>query len=444
MRVVRTNVDPSLGDRIGRINTAGINKVAGLERIIATGGEESTFDNYKLHQFFSSGDLIVYEPGWADVFLVGAGGNGGLPYYGGTGFGYSTSGGGGGGEVKQTRIYLDRGTYKVTVGSGASSIGSLISAAKGEDGKGIDGGDSGNGFIGGSGHPVGNWGWGCGGGAGASQNGGSVFSAGGNGADGGIGIASDFTGVMKAYAGGGGGGGGHSGGEGKYGGGNGGCNGAGEDGQANSGGGGGGAGNAPYGGAGGTGFVAIKYITNTNGYYVDAKVAKGAMNYSYIPKMLNNNTDENYFNNFIVGMRTPFNPTPSADSYKFFNKDWNDYIQIPVSTNSVYYYMNIIMDKPVRLWKIVMKVSCTGSTPWADNMYAALFYGNGYWSVGSQISDTFNTPSGSTITHTSTFPPTEKVDNYTIRIWGSGIDNQWSGRLYEVELYPYFDKYIRV
>ena len=446
MRIVRTDVDPSLGDKVGRTDIANTDQVAAIERLIATGGDVSILGNMKCHQFKSSGSFVVQEAGWADVFIIGKGGDGGNPAYGGSGIGYASAGGGGGGDVKFGRVYFDKGTHSVVLGSTKTNIGDLICASAGMPGSGVDGGDSGSGFEGGPGYSSGTYAnWAGGGGAGHIENGQGVYAATGSGGDGGMGTSSDFTGTFKRYGGGGGGGGASSGGKGKSGGGDGGSRSNGGAGQPNSGGGGGGGSGAPSGGAGGSGFVAIKYITNTDGYYTDAKVTKGPMDYSYIPKMINDTTFENTDAPFAVsGWRA--GPTITnfwSGYYIAFNQNWADSILFQENNGTVMMF-KITMDEPVSLWKMKVKTEGIANNVWALAFNTALHYTAHGFNYGDAISPICSSPVGSIVTHEVTFTPSKKTRDYTLICWSSNILNNWWGRIYEVELYHYYHKYIRV
>lgn len=68
--------------------------------------------NYRLHKFLTSSQLEVLVAGTVEYLIVGGGGSGGNG---------NTGGGGGGGRVIKGSIYLDAGTYAITVGDGGAS-----------------------------------------------------------------------------------------------------------------------------------------------------------------------------------------------------------------------------------------------------------------------------------------------------------------------------------
>lgn len=216
-----------------------------------------------------------------DVLMVG-GGAGGKTWG-----GYGGAGGGGAAKVETFTYQFVKGlTWTVTIaGGGAGSTAGSASSLRYVPANNMSlyylqtatglvnnqtgaGGDSGNGYTGGSSGSNGGTGVGGGGGAGAGAVGTSVPSGivGGNG---GIGIVNNYqTGSNIYYGGGGGGGCGQQtagpGGSGGTGGGGAGCNfnvGPGSAATANTGGGGGGATGGSAGGAGGSGIVVIRYLT---------------------------------------------------------------------------------------------------------------------------------------------------------------------------------------
>lgn len=263
--------------------------------IEAIGGIVTEVGNYTIHTFTSSGTFEITDGmGEVEYFVVGGGG----------GTGPRIQGGGGGGGVVQGVTTLGSGSYSVNVGAGGaaalttnqndlgnngssssfSDIATAIGGGRGGSASDRDGagGGSGGGARGNSSGSVGGTavlgqgndgganssGRGGAGGGGAGEKGQDGQSPSYTGGDGGDGIASDFSGTMTYYAGGGAGGAGDglgraSGGLG--GGGDGGQTSSedGQDGAANTGGGGGAggfSGNAnAYGGSGGSGIVMVRY-----------------------------------------------------------------------------------------------------------------------------------------------------------------------------------------
>jgi hypothetical protein len=184
---------------------------------------------YDVYEFLGSGELVVSEPGFADVLVIGGGGGGGIP---------GGGGGGAGGVLDAANGYLNDGTVKVVVGAGGSGwnyegfgrIGLTGSASIVGDLYGLGGGGGGgNGrmgdaYPGGSGGGAGasagknggagTFGQGNAGGGGAAQNkasgGGGAGEAGHTGSGphgaGGDGTSSSITGSPVTRGGGGGGG----------------------------------------------------------------------------------------------------------------------------------------------------------------------------------------------------------------------------------------------
>jgi hypothetical protein len=277
----------------------------------ASGGTTSTYGNYTIHTFTSSGTFAVTTGGPID-YLVVAGGGGGGSHIGG--------GGGAGGMLTATNYTIASGNHSITIGGGGSGststndtagdggntvFGSIATATGGgHGGSGYsDGGDGGSG--GGVGHGTGSGGGTPGSGtsgqgnsggngnqtgAHSSGGGGGKSAVGGTGAQGGTagsggnGEQWNLDGLGYYYAGGGGGGGmnaaagnggqggggggtsenagdGSGGGSARNNGGAGGGDPAG-NGGANTGGGGGGGGHGSQdGGNGGSGIVIIRYET---------------------------------------------------------------------------------------------------------------------------------------------------------------------------------------
>jgi len=275
----------------------GVDNIAPISSISATGGAESTYSlegvSYKVHTFTSSGVLTVINAGLVD-YLVVAGGGGG-----------ASGGGGAGGYLTGTGFGVN-GSIAVTVGSGgASGAGDGLSATNGTDSvfssitsigggggaranaSGLSGGSGGAGGAesnaaaqrpGGSGttgqgNAGGNFAgfnsspYPTGGGGGAGAAGSNAINATTSG-DGGVGLSSSITGTSVFYAGGGGGGMYYSGGSRGLGGNGGGGNGGGgagtnnpapQSGTPNTGGGGGGNSSGQTGGSGGSGIVIVRY-----------------------------------------------------------------------------------------------------------------------------------------------------------------------------------------
>lgn len=84
----------------------------------ATGGTETVIeqggDYYRVLTLLENGNIEVTSPGTFDLLLVGAGGPGGAATFGGMG-------GGSAGDVIAQPIYLEVGTYAITVGPGGIS-----------------------------------------------------------------------------------------------------------------------------------------------------------------------------------------------------------------------------------------------------------------------------------------------------------------------------------
>ncbi len=247
--------------------------------IAATGGTITYYHNgsvnFTIHTFTSSGTFTVTNQGDVEYLIIGGGGGGG---------GYCGGGGGGGEVVSNTSYPVGTSAYPIFVGLGGfgggkawvnggkgenSSFGNIV-AVGGGGGKQYDGGDSGNGYVGGIAYTTGRvLGGGGGGGSSAGYNPPNTVIGG----QGGTGVESSISGVSKRYAGGGGGGtyvvtsGVLTGGTGVDGGGDGGgCRGTynGIAGENNTGGGGGGGSygaGGGYGRDGGSGTVIIRYLT---------------------------------------------------------------------------------------------------------------------------------------------------------------------------------------
>lgn len=251
-------------------NTLNIN-VAGLP----TGGTITTYSNYRVHTFTSSGNFVsgVGFTLATDWLIVGSGGGGG----------YDVGGGGGaGGYIYQaSQTTTANTTYPIVIGSGGAGGPGGTSAGNGSDttakgftaiggggggnyqaGSGASGGSggggagygtttyggsgtSGQGYAGGDG--VVSYGInGTGGGGGGAGSAGSPSANNGSGfANGGSGIANSITGTSVTYATGGKGGGDNWTGE--------------QPGAANTGNGGDGSGLSSTGRSGGSGIVIVRY-----------------------------------------------------------------------------------------------------------------------------------------------------------------------------------------
>ena len=92
----------------------------------ASGGTASVVDSAdRVHVFSESGTFAATGRGWAEVLVVGGGGAGGHTCGG---------GGGGGGVVHAGRVFLEPGTYAVTVGAGGTMTnGTTASKVPGGD-----------------------------------------------------------------------------------------------------------------------------------------------------------------------------------------------------------------------------------------------------------------------------------------------------------------------
>ena len=99
-------------------------------RFTIEGGTQSTFGNYTLFTFTSSGTASVSGSGDIDVLVVGGGGAGGLPS-GNSNFG---GGGGAGGLVWVTGYNVSSGNYNVVVGNGGAKDNST-NGARGNSGQ---------------------------------------------------------------------------------------------------------------------------------------------------------------------------------------------------------------------------------------------------------------------------------------------------------------------
>lgn len=252
--------------------------VGSVSSLTISGGVLTSDSTYYYRTFTTSGNLIVSGGSLtANILVIGGGGGGqDATVY---------AGGGGAGQIiSTTNTILNANGYACTIGAGgahgatpglgsSSTFGSLITATGAltippNPGNG-NGGESGNGYLGGTNNYNSSYGGGGGGGATSAGQNGLPSNFGGSGGAGSTAFSSwayvTGTGVSGSYGGGGGGGGGISnagtGGSATSGGGAGGSGGTvlnGYSGTANTGGGGGGAGNN-VGGNGGSGLIIVQY-----------------------------------------------------------------------------------------------------------------------------------------------------------------------------------------
>lgn len=264
---------------------------SGVGAAVYSDANTGTYTGYAYKTYNDSGTLTVTQAGLADILLVAGGGPGGSGSF------YGAGGGGGGGVLELTGVYLEVGTYTVTIGGGGAAgslqgsptffgpfyavgggLGGAYDTTRGNLGgytPGINGGSggggnthtntssnpgagiSGQGFAGGTGVlSTANTGQGSGGGGGASAVG--ANGSGTVGGNGGAGKTTTITGASETL-GGGGGGYGTTKGTGGAGGGGAAAAGTGVAGGLNTGGGGGGGyTGAATGGAGGKGRVTIR------------------------------------------------------------------------------------------------------------------------------------------------------------------------------------------
>lgn len=97
-----------------------------MDLVKAEGGTRSTFQNYIIHTYTSSGDFTVYHKGIIEYLLVGGGGGGG---------GWAGSGGGGGGGVVTGRTKILPGVYQIIVGAGGTSGNDIGDARNSSSGR---------------------------------------------------------------------------------------------------------------------------------------------------------------------------------------------------------------------------------------------------------------------------------------------------------------------
>jgi len=114
-------------DGVGNLSGASTGTIT-IGTITATGGTETTYGNYKVHTFNSSGTFTVTDnSGTIDVIVVAGGG-------GGTGSGGSDGGAGGaGGVVVCTSKGVSNQAYTITIGTGGTGVYNNASAGNGTD-----------------------------------------------------------------------------------------------------------------------------------------------------------------------------------------------------------------------------------------------------------------------------------------------------------------------
>jgi len=190
-----------------------------LGDVIAEGGIISFASGYQIHTFLGSSSFITKTPSHMEILIVGGGGGGGNR--GGT---WEAGGGGAGGLIYIPSLYVDIGSYFVTIGAGGPSVTNgantsfreFVAFGGGKGGStsaGTNGGSGGGGsaqqLAGGlstqsgtlygygndGARPDANTKGGGGGGAGGAGSGTSI---------GGIGLTFDISGKPTGYAGGGG------------------------------------------------------------------------------------------------------------------------------------------------------------------------------------------------------------------------------------------------
>jgi len=111
------------GSRGGK-NIAGIG-AGGIPWALATGGSTSDVSYQgqavRQHIFNSSGSLTVTRAGFMTVFLLAAGGSGGIRNPGNQDPNYNGGGGGGGGYYFNENYFIEPGVYAVTIGTAGSA-----------------------------------------------------------------------------------------------------------------------------------------------------------------------------------------------------------------------------------------------------------------------------------------------------------------------------------
>ena len=91
---------------------------SGVGAAVYSDANTGTYTGYAYKTYTDSGTLTVTQAGLADILLVAGGGPGGSGSF------YGAGGGGGGGVLELTGVYLEVGTYTVTIGGGGAA-GSL-------------------------------------------------------------------------------------------------------------------------------------------------------------------------------------------------------------------------------------------------------------------------------------------------------------------------------
>ena len=84
--------------------------------VVATGGTETTVDNYKYHTFTSSGNFIPTTAGEVEYLCVAGGGGGGS----GNGGPSASGGGGGAGGMITSTLHVTPQTYAIVIGPGGT------------------------------------------------------------------------------------------------------------------------------------------------------------------------------------------------------------------------------------------------------------------------------------------------------------------------------------
>ena len=94
-------------------------KINEASAVSATGGNINFVGDYIVHEFTTNGTFTPNKSGTYEIFMVGAGGQGGYNL----GYSQGFHGGGGGGEVISTTVSLTAGTnYSAVIGRfGASN-----------------------------------------------------------------------------------------------------------------------------------------------------------------------------------------------------------------------------------------------------------------------------------------------------------------------------------
>jgi hypothetical protein len=300
---------------------------------LPTGGTITTFGDYRIHTFTSSGTFTASSDVYVEVLVVAGGGSGG---------GSTAGGGGAGGLIYNASYAVSSGSTTVTVGNGGSQAdqqttgnsgqnsvfgaltaigggGGGFTSASTNGGPGLTGGSGGGGArygaktnsqgtgTVGQGNDGGTYGTDTfpGGGGGGAGTVGAAPTASKSG-NGGAGLSYSISGSAVYYAGGGVGGAQTSGGNGGIGGGGAGTsNGTvGTAGTPNTGGGGGGGWlySGGRGGAGGSGIVVIRYLVSSATQDSDIKYAGNAS-----AKLVSGNNVQNFTQTVNVGDANEYN-----------------------------------------------------------------------------------------------------------------------------------------